>query len=289
MGCPRLHRVLAIEQMPNLQDPVMVVAFTGWVDGGLAGAGATALLVDGMESSRTCARLDLADYLDLQQTRPTVSLVDGETRKVHWPTIELVAGVAGRDVLVVTGPEPSVRWKEIVGELVAFATSVGVREAVLLGGMPAPVSHRRPVTVHATASSRSIAQEIGALRSDYVGPTGIQTVLQVALGAAGVRAIGLWAQVPHYVAGTPSPPAIRALLLRLRELTRVDVDVTVLDEQIDSYMDQVETGLAERPDVAELVQQLEASLPPETLGDAADLPSGDDLAQEIERFLRDEG
>ncbi len=260
----------------------MVVSFTGWVDGGLAGAGAAALIVDGMDSSRTCARLDLSDYVDLQQTRPTVSLVDGETRRVHWPTIELVAGVAGRDVLVVTGPEPSVRWQQVVDDLVTFATSVGVREAVLLGGMPAPVSHRRPVAVHATASSRSVAQEIGALRADYVGPTGIQTVLQVALGAAGVRAIGLWAQVPHYVAGTPSPPAIRALLARLDELTRVHIELDGLDGQIDDYLQQVETGLAERPDVAALVTQLEDAADPE------ELPSGDDLAREIERYLRDE-
>ncbi|MGZ4676056.1 MAG: PAC2 family protein [Acidimicrobiia bacterium] len=280
--------MLAIEQMPQLDDPVMIVSFTGWVDGGLAGAGAAAVLVDGLQSSRTCARLDLAECVDLQQTRPTVSLIDGETRRIHWPTIELVAGVAGRDVLVVTGPEPSVRWKEIVDELVAFATSVGVREAILIGGMPAPVSHRRPITVHATASSRSIAQEIGALRSDYVGPTGIQTVLQVALGAAGVRAIGLWAQVPHYVAGTPSPPAIRALLARMGELARVSVDLSGLDAQIGSYLEQVESGLAERPDVAELVTQLEAAQSPEQLGDEGELPSGDDLAREIERYLRDE-
>lgn len=274
--------MLAIEQIPQLNNPVMVVSFTGWVDGGLAGAGAAAVLVEGLQSSRTCARMDLAEYVDLQQTRPTVSLIDGETRKIHWPTIELVAGVAGRDVLVVTGPEPSVRWQEVVDEIVEFATKVGVVDAVLLGGMPAPVSHRRPVAVHATASSRSIAQEIGALRGDYVGPTGVQTVLQVALGAAGVRAIGLWAQVPHYVAGTPSPPAIRALLERLDELTRVHVDLRGLDDQTESYLEQVESGLAERPDVAALVTQLEEAAGPE------ELPSGDDLAREIERFLRDE-
>jgi predicted ATP-grasp superfamily ATP-dependent carboligase len=274
--------MLSIEQVPQLDNPVMLVSFTGWVDGGLAGTGAAALIVDGLTSSRTCARFDLAEYVDLQQTRPTVSLVDGETRRIHGPTIELVAGVAGRDVHVVTGPEPSVRWKAVVDELVAFVTSAGVHEAVLLGGMPAPVSHRRPVAVHATAATRSVAQEIGALRADYVGPTGIQSVLQVALGAAGVRAIGLWAQVPHYVAGTPSPPAIRALLERLEELTRITVDRSALDEQVDSYLEQVESGLADRPDVAELVTQLEEASGPE------DLPSGDDLAREIERFLRDE-
>src|SRR6476620_6381155 len=165
--------------MPQLDNPVMIVSFTGWVDGGLAGAGAAAVLVDGLSSSRTCARFDLAEYVDLQQTRPTVSLVDGETRKIHWPTIELVAGVAGRDVLMVTGPEPSVRWKAVADELVDFAQTAGVRDAVCLGGMPSPVSHRRPIMVLATASSRSLAQESGALRADYLGPTGIQTVMQV--------------------------------------------------------------------------------------------------------------
>ena len=268
--------------MPELKNPVMVISFTGWVDGGLAGAGAAAVLGTQLQSSRTCANLDLAEYVDLQQTRPTVSLIDGETRRVHWPTIELVAGVAGRDVLLVTGPEPSVRWRDVSTELVEFASSVGVREAVSLGGMPSPVSHRRPISVLATASSRSLAQESGALRGDYLGPTGIQTVLQVALGAADIPTVGLWAQVPHYVAGTPSPPAIRALLARLAELTRMTVDLAGLDDQTAEYNEQVESGLAERPDVAALVRQLEEATGPE------DLPSGDDLAREIEQFLRDE-
>jgi hypothetical protein len=237
-----------------------------------------------------CARYDLAEFLDLQQTRPTVSLIDGETRRVHWPTIELVAGVAGRDVLLVTGPEPSVRWKDVVDDLVQFALAAGVTESVILGGMPAPVSHRRALPVLATAASRSVAQEIGALRDDYVGPTGIQTVLQVALGAAGIRSMGLWAQVPHYVAGTPSPPAIRALLQRLDELTRVRVDLAGLDDQIAEYAEQVEAGLAERPDVAAMVAEIEAAQgPDEPAVSAEDLPTGDDLAAEIEQFLRDEG
>ena len=120
------------------------------------------------------------------------------------------------------------------------------------------------------------------MRGDYLGPTGIQTVLQIALGAAGIPTVGLWAQVPHYVAGTPSPPAIRALLDRVRELTRLDIDLRALDDQADAYAEQVEAGLAERPDVAALVRQLEE------VDGAEELPSGDDLAREIERFLRDE-
>jgi hypothetical protein len=151
----------------------------------------------------------------------------------------------------------------------------------MLGGMPAVVSHRRPVTVLATATSAGLVQEVGALRTDYAGPTGAQTVLQVALGDAGVPTLGLWAQVPHYVSGNPSPPAIRALLGRLREVAGVETELGALDAQADDWVERVESGLADRPDVAELVQAIEAG--------ADDLPTGDELASEIERFLRDEG
>ncbi len=236
-----------------------------------------------MGSPRKFGSIDLADLLDLQQTRPSVRLVDGVTREIEWPSIDLVAGNAGVDVVIVAGP----------GTIGAVARRHRPRSstsrgswtcslAVTLGGMPAPVSHRRPVPVLATASSRSVAQEVGALRGDYLGPTGAQTVLQVALGEAGIRSVGFWAQVPHYVAATPSPPAIRALLERLREVAGLSVDLRALDEQSDAYLERVEEGLSERPDVADMVRQLEtANAEDETV-------SGEDLAREIERFLRDE-
>jgi proteasome assembly chaperone (PAC2) family protein len=212
-----------------------------------------------------------------------VTLVDGVTRQIEWPSIDLVAGHAGCDVVIVAGPEPSVRWRDVTAELVGVAERLGVTMAVTLGGMPAPVSHRRPVSILATASSRSVAQEVGALRADYVGPTGAQTVLQVALAEAGVRTVGLWAQVPHYVAATPSPPAIRAMLERLREVAGLTVDLRSLDQQSDEYLERVEEGLSERPDVADMVRQLES------VSDEDEPPvSGEDLAREIERFLRDE-
>jgi proteasome assembly chaperone (PAC2) family protein len=271
--------VLEVEQWPQLRDPVMLVALTGWVDAGLAGAGSVAIVADQLEAARRFGRVDLSEIADLQQTRPTVELVDGVARRVVWPSIDLVAGRAGRDVVAVVGPEPSIRWRAFADEVVGLAQRLDVSAAVMLGGMPAPVSHRRPVPVLATANARSVAQEIGALRGDYEGPTGAQTVLQVALGNAGIRSIGLWAQVPHYVAGTPSPPAIRALLDRVCELTYLELDLDALDERTDDYLAKVEEGLAERPDVAELVRSLEHATEDE-------LPSGDELAQEIERFLR---
>jgi predicted ATP-grasp superfamily ATP-dependent carboligase len=274
--------MLEVEQWPALREPVMLVALTGWVDGGLAGTGALAVVVESLGSPRKFGSIDLADLLDLQQTRPSVKLVDGVTREIEWPSIDLVAGNAGVDVIIVAGPEPSVRWRDVTSEIVNVARQLDVKLAVTLGGMPAPVSHRRPVPVLATAASRSVAQEVGALRGDYVGPTGAQTVLQVALGDSGIRSVGFWAQVPHYVAATPSPPAIRALLERLREVAGLSVDLRALDEQSDAYLERVEEGLSERPDVADMVRQLEtANAQDETV-------SGEDLAREIERFLRDE-
>ncbi len=270
--------MLSVETWPDLRDPVLVIACTGWVDAGLAGSGAAQELIDGMPAARRFATYDLGDTADLRTTRPIARLDDGMTRRIEWPTLSFVAGRAGRDTVVLTGPEPCVQWQRVTEDIVGVAERLGVTLAVTLGAMPAAVSHRRPVPVLATATSRSLAQEIGALRADYHGPTGLQSVIQVALGDAGIDAIGLWAQVPHYVSGTPSPPASRALLERLRDLALVSVDLRDIDRRVEHYLEQVEAGLAERPDVAEMVAAID---------EEEDEISGDALASEIERFLRD--
>ena len=234
--------VLEVEQWPELRDPVLVVAFTGWIDAGLAGAGSVAAVIDRLEGARRFARID---------------------------------------VVVCTGPEPSIRWNEFTTTIVEAAARLGVEQALLLGGLPAAVSHRRPVTVMATATSHALIEDLGATRVDYNGPTGVQTVLQVALGEADIPAIGLWAEVPHYVAGNPSPPAIKALLERVGELTGMNLELSEFDGQTEEYTARVEEGLAERPDVAEMVRELDV------VSDT-DLPTGDELASEIERFLREE-
>jgi len=272
--------VIEIDAMPTLKDPVLVIALRGWVDAGDAGEVAAASLAAQLEGTRTFGRYDLSELVDLQQTRPTVSLQDGTTRHIDWPAIQFDAGRAGRDVVVFSGPEPSLRWPTFVKDLTELAAQLGVKQAFGLGGMPAVASHRRPLAVLATATSHSLAQEVGVMRADYAGPTGVQTVLQVALGEAGIPSVGLWAQVPHYVAGNLCPPAVSALLTRLHELAGINVDVSELDEQVDTYVEKVEEGLAERPDVAELVQAIEAESQEEVSGDA--------LAAEIERFLRDQ-
>jgi len=214
-----------------------------------------------------------------------VHLVDGVSREIDWPEITLTAGRLGRDVVLVTGPEPSLRWRAVLGELVDVALQLGVSEAYTVGGIPAMASHRRPVSVLATGTDEEVVERAGAWRQDYTGPTGAQSVLQVMLGDAGIPTLALWAQVPHYLAGGASPPAIRAVLERLRDLARVSVDLEGLDAQVDAYDHRVEEGLSDRPDVLEVIDAIEAG---EDEVDESELPSGDELASEIERFLRDQ-
>ncbi|MDQ1520067.1 MAG: hypothetical protein QOI55_1140 [Actinomycetota bacterium] len=273
--------MLTVERWPPLRDPLLVASLTGWVDAGFAGAGAVEALGTQLEGSEQFATLDLTDLLDLQQTRPTARFADGGLRVIEWPRIALVAGSLGRDVVLVHGPEPSIKWPAVAAEIVEAAQRLGVREAVTLAGMPALLSHRRPVPVLATATSRTLAQEVGGIRADYAGPTGMQTVLQYAFGVGDIPCTGLWAQVPQYVSGSPSPPAVRAVLARLAEVYHLDIDLRVLDSRCDAYVAKVEEGLAQRPDVGDLVTRLETET-------AAEMPSGDELVSEIERFLRDE-
>ena len=270
--------VLEVETWPELRQPVLVVALSGWVDAGLAGANASALLREQLGAGRRFARIDLADLVDLQQTRPDVEIVDGVTRRVSWPELECIAGRAGRDVVLVTCPEPSLQWPSVIRALVEMARRLGVVAAYGLGAMPSMSTHRRPIPVLSTVTDESLADDAGALRTDYVGATGMQTALLVGLGEAGIPAVGLWAQVPHYVAGSPSPPATRALLGRLMELAGIEMDTEDLDHEVDKYVGKVEEGLADRPDVAELVQAIEAEHP--------SIPTGDELVSEIEQFLR---
>jgi proteasome assembly chaperone (PAC2) family protein len=270
--------MLDVVSWPELRDPVLVVALSGWVDAGMAGAHASASLREQLGAARVFARLDLSDLVDLQQTRPMVEIVEGTTRRITWPVIECVAGRAGRDVALVTGPEPSLRWPSLIAEIVVMARRLGIEAAYGLGALPAVTTHRRPISVLATVTDPEQVDELGAMRTDYQGATGLQTALLVALGDAGIPSVGLWAQVPHYVAGNPSPPATRAVLARLIELTGIDCDLSALDAEADGYVEKVEAGLVDRPDVAELVRAIESEHP--------EIPSGDDLVSEIEKFLR---
>ena len=272
-----------MENWPELTNPVLVYSFRGWIDAGLAGEGTMDLLIEQVAANggEEFGSIDLTNLLDLQQTRPMVKLVDGGLRSIEWPKVRMWAGNLGRDVVCVQGPEPSVQWPDFAGAIVEIARTIGAKESVALGGMPAVVTHRRSVPVLSSATKRSVAQEVGPLRDDYVGATGLNTVVQYALGEAGIRSVALWAQVPQYVSGSPSPPAVRALAGRLSELARVSPELGELENTCVAYRDKVEEGLSERPDVLEIVNRIDEQWEER-------IPSGDEIANEIERFLRDQ-
>jgi PAC2 family len=277
--------VLSVDHWPALREPLLVVALSGWVDAGGAGAGAMGALVEQLRDTDRFATIDVAAIADLQQTRPTARW-EAETRVIDWPRITFESGHvgggregAGRDVILMRGPEPSLRWPSIASSTVEAARRLGVRQSATLGGIPSLVSHRKAVVVTASATQRSLAQELAPLRPDYAGPTGLQTVVLRALGDVGIPGSGLWAHVPQYVSGSPSPPAIRALLARLVELYNLDLDLRALDERSAAYLNRVETGLATRPDVKAVVDKI----------DEQQQGSTGDLVAEIEEFLRSQG
>jgi hypothetical protein len=274
--------MLSVDHWPELHEPLLVVALAGWVDAGGAGAGAMGSLVEQLRDTDRFATIDVAAIADLQQTRPTARW-EGETRVIDWPRITFESGHvgggrggAGRDVVLMRGPEPSLRWPSIASSTVEAARRLGVRQAATLGGIPSLVSHRKAMVVTASATQRSLAQELVPLRPDYAGPTGLQTVVLRALGDVGIPGSGLWAHVPQYVSGSPSPPAIRALLARLVELYNLDLDLRTLDARSEAYLNRVETGLEARPDVKAIVDRIDEQQEGTT----------GDLVAEIEEFLR---
>jgi hypothetical protein len=277
--------MLSVDHWPELREPLLVVALTGWVDAGGAGAGAIGLLAEQLRDADTFATIDVGAIADLQQTRPTARW-EGGTRVIDWPEITFESGHvgggregAGRDIVLMRGPEPSLEWPSVASSTVDAARRLGVRQAATLGGIPSLVSHRKAVVVTASATQRSLAQELVPLRPDYAGPTGLQTVVLRALGDIGIPGSGLWAHVPQYVSGSPSPPAIRALLARLVELYHLDLDLRVLDARSESYLNRVEAGLDARPDVKAVVDRI----------DEQQEGSTGDLVAEIEAFLRSQG
>lgn len=272
---------IEIFRAPKLREPVLVGALAGWVDAGYVGAGAVALLSERLADGAHVASLALDDSVDLAATRPTTKLTDGVVRSVQWPGIDFYATSAGTDYVLMIGREPSLRWQGVAETIVGYARRLGVRRVYLLAGMPAARSHRRPIEVTATATRRSLAQELEPLREDYVGPTGFATALQFAFGEADIDAVGLWAQVPGYLSDSPSPPAVAATLRRLGELSGIEVRLRSLDDHIDDYHERVEESLGDQPELAEAIRSMEE-------GREESIPSGDELASEIERYLRDQ-
>ena len=267
-----------------LRSPVLVAAFEGWNDAGDAATGAVEHLEQAWSADSVCA-LDPDPYYDFQVNRPTVTLVDGTTRRIRWPTTRFsICSLPStdRDVVLVRGVEPNLRWRAFCDELLAVAGELEVSMVVTLGALLADNPHTRPVPVSGTASDPQTAKALGLERSRYEGPTGIVGVLQDAAQRAGLPAASFWAAVPHYVAQPPCPKATVALLRRVEDLLDVPVPLGELPEQARDWERRVDELAAEDSEVAEYIAALEQREPEEELPEA----SGEAIAKEFERYLR---
>ena len=271
------------ESLPDLVDPVMLCAFEGWNDAGDAASGAV-LHLEEVWSATQIAEFDPEDYYDFQVNRPEVTFDEG-VRAVSWPTTRLSVAripLATRDVVLVHGIEPSMRWRSFTQELLTAARDLGVEMVVTLGALLADSPHTRPVPVSGTSSDAGLSLRLGYEPSTYEGPTGIVGVLQEACAQAGIPAVSLWAAVPHYVAQPPCPKATLALLARIEDLLDVPVPLGELPEESRAWQIGVDELAAEDDEIAAYVRTLEEAV------DTAELPeaSGDAIAREFERYLR---
>jgi proteasome assembly chaperone (PAC2) family protein len=272
------------DDIPELTDPVMIAAFEGWNDAADAASGA----VDHLEAvwdAQPLMALDPEDYYDFQVNRPIVSLIDGVTRRITWPTTRMsTAKVPGanRDVVLLRGIEPNMRWRSFCEDLLGVANELGVRSAVTLGALLADSPHTRPVQVIGTTSSPELSERLGLVRSRYEGPTGIVGVFTEACARAGMSAASFWAQVPHYVAQPPCPKATLALLRRIEDLLDVTIPLGDMPEAARAWERGVDRLAEEDSEVAEYVRSLEER------EDATDLPeaTGEAIARDFERYLR---
>src|SRR5215831_11877895 len=276
---------LRISTRPDLRSPVLVCAFRGWNDGGQGATLAANFLSTAWKAERF-ADIDPENFFDFQVTRPSVSLVDGATRRLEWPETSFMhAQIPGleRDSVILLGIEPNLRWRRF-GDLVAgLADEVGVDLVVTLGSLLADVPHTRPAPVTGSASDQRLIDELGLERSQYEGPTGIVGVLHDAFHRHGIPAVSLWAAVPHYVSLAPSPRAALALCDRLGSLLGTTIDTQDLQHASDEYADQVSQAVASDAETAAYVEELEQRS--DELA-ATDI-SGETLAAELTRFLRD--
>lgn len=279
--------MIEFETLPELVDPVMVCAFEGWNDAGEAATDAVAHLRD-VWGAQPLAELDSEDYYDYQVNRPYIRMDESGVRELSWPTTRLFVArlpLAARDVILVQGIEPNMRWRRYTDEIIHLADELGVDLVVSLGALLSDSPHTRPVPVTGTASDGRVAASLGVEPSHYEGPTGIVGVIHDACHRRGIASVSLWAAVPHYVAQAPSPKATLALVRRVEDLLDVPVPLGDLSEDARAWELGVDEMAQEDEEVAEYVRQLEEAR------DATDLPeaSGEAIAREFERYLRRRG
>jgi predicted ATP-grasp superfamily ATP-dependent carboligase len=281
---PYAGPVIDLEQVPQLVDPVMIAAFEGWNDAGEAASGAVDHLIEVWDAT-TIGAIDPEDFYDFQVNRPTTSIGPDGTRTLTWPTSRLAVcrpPRSARDVVLLRGIEPNMRWREFCAQLLSSADELGVQTVVTLGALLADTPHTRPVPVTGTSADPELTRRLALEPSRYEGPTGIVGVFQDACRRVDMPEVSFWAAVPHYVAQPPCPKATVALLGRVEDLLELPVPLGDLPEQARAWERGVDELSRDDAEVAEYVRTLEESR------DAAELPeaSGDAIARDFERYLK---
>ncbi|HTW07065.1 MAG TPA: PAC2 family protein [Acidimicrobiales bacterium] len=283
----------SIKSWPRLEHPVLVVGLEGWVDAGYAAATAITALLESVPHELV-ATFDADALLDQRSRRPVLRISNGLHGALTWPELRLYAATetGGRSLLILAGPEPDFHWRDWSAEVVALGLRLGVEMLVGFGAFPAPVPHTRSVRLAATANTSELAGKVGYLPVTMEVPAGAQAVLEVNFGEAGIPSVGVWARVPHYASGTPYPEAAGALLDELAKLTGINIGTEALHNAGRNVRDQIQALIEASEEHSEMVRQLETQHDAE-LGLSAtqftNLPTGDELAAELERFLRGDG
>jgi proteasome assembly chaperone (PAC2) family protein len=280
-----------ILQIPSLRDPIMLIAFSGWNDGAEAATGALDHLLSAWTDSNDdvvpvlIAQVDSEDFYDYQVSRPQVRVSDSMQREITWPGTQIF-GLSipsmKKDLVIVTGVEPSMRWKSFTREILDIADDLETSMIITIGAMLSDSPHTRPIRILATTSNPSIGSRLDLQPSNYQGPTGIIGAIQDGCTKRGIESLSLWASVPHYAPNAPSPKASLALIQAIEDYLGISIPLGDLREQAETWEDSVTQLASEDADVADYVKALEASK------DAADLPevSGETIAKEFEKYLR---
>jgi proteasome assembly chaperone (PAC2) family protein len=278
---------LNVSFTPSLKRPVLIAAFRGWNDGGQGASLGAAYLAKQWDATRF-AEIEPESFFDFQAVRPHVSLVDGETRRVEWPDngfFHAEIPGANRDAVLLLGIEPNLRWRTFSGLVLELARDLGVEMVVTFGSLLADVPHTRPAPVTAAATDPDLVAELGLEASRYEGPTGIVGIVHDGCREAGIASVSLWAAVPHYVSLAPSPRAALSLVRRFGELMHIDVDLGELEHAAEEYAEQVSEAVSTDAETQAYVEELEQRV--DALAPEGDLPSGESLAAELSRFLRE--
>ena len=289
-----MQHVELLNELPRLRRPVLLAAFEGWNDAGEAASAAVEAVRTNLRA-QAFAAVDPEEFFDFQVVRPRVHFTDDGRREISWPRTRLSwAQVPGSDhhLVLLDGPEPNLRWRTYTEVLTGLAEELGVEFAITVGALQVDTPHTRPVPLTASTGDPNLASRLGLPTSSYEGPTGMTGVLHQALGGEGIPSVSLWAGIPHYLSAAAYAPGALALGERIGGLLGVDLVLDDLARDAAGQTDDIAEIVAEDEELADYITELEARAD-EVAGAEVDLPaptvSGEELAAELERYLRDRG